>query len=49
VALIDVDEATQRRYVLVALGAVYSKDHNKSLLVEVAKEIDQHLDAWHTT
>lgn len=49
VALIDVDEESKRRYVLVALGAVYSEDHDKSLLVDVAKEIDSVLETWHLT
>jgi hypothetical protein len=47
-ALIDVDEALPRRYVLVALDAVYSKD-DKTLLAEVAAEIDRCLENWHAT
>jgi hypothetical protein len=51
-ALIEVDEALPRRYVLVALGAVHSaEDHKKrkALLAEVAAEIDSCLENWHAT
>jgi hypothetical protein len=49
-ALIEVggvDEPLPRRYVLVALGAVYRKD-GESLLSEVAAYIDRSLQAWLT-
>jgi hypothetical protein len=47
-ALIEVDEALPRRYVLVALGAVYRQE-GKTLLAEVAAEIDRCLENWHAT
>jgi Beta-lactamase enzyme family len=50
-ALIEVDgldEPLPRRYVLVALGAVYRKD-GESLLAEVAAYIDRSLQSWLTT
>jgi hypothetical protein len=49
-ALIEVDEALPRRYVLVALDVPYSKDDEpKTLLSEVATEIDRCLEEWHAT
>jgi hypothetical protein len=49
VALIDVDEASPRRYVLVALGAVYSKGHNKSPARRGRERDRPAPEAWHLT